>query len=356
MIRVLLINQASIPHFRVPIYGYLSNYLLSWDFDLIVAAEGIQAGNPHPIDFNYIEIRLSSFNIFKLVQGNRADILISWVDLKHMFLFPMYFIAKGLLGRKMIYWGQGCDLLDPNSRTKNLAYAVEQFLCDAIILYAAHLKQYVVPRFHQKIFIANNTLCIDYPGLLPEDKKSVLQDFGIHTKKNIICIGRLQGRKRLEQLFKAFALMNRPEIGLIIVGPDSEGILDKVESDNIFKLGPIYGNKKFDLLSVADVYCLPGAVGLSIIDAFYCGLPFVTEDGDESAEIEYLKDGINGFAVPRGDVNELANKLSLLLDDDQLRLQYSTAARQEYEQNAHIDRLCEGFRDALNFVTGRNDK
>ena len=86
----------------------------------------------------------------------------------------------------------------------------------------------------------------------------------------------MQKRKRVDILVKALNLMNRPDIGLILIGPDTEGILDEIKGDNIYKLGPIYGHKKFDLLSASDIYCLPGAVGLSIIDAFHCGLPFVT--------------------------------------------------------------------------------
>src|SRR4029077_5213711 len=211
------------------------------------------------------------------------------------------------------------------------------------VLYAEHLKKYVSPRFHHKIFVANNTLALDYPGLPPDNKDRILGRYNIHTRKNIICMGRFQKRKRIEQLVSAAQLMNRPDIGLILVGPDTEGVLKSVEGPNIFKLGPIYDTDRFDLLSAADVYCLRGPVGLSIVDAFHCGLPFVTEEGDESAEIAYLKHGENGFVVPRGDVRELAMRLGLLLDDDELRARFSAAARKEAATNASIERLCEGF-------------
>ena len=354
MIRVLLINQDRIPHFRVPVYGYLSRYLNNYGFEFMVASAGIQSGNPHPIEFQYAEIPLSVRSLTRFISRQRIDVIISWVDMKHLYLFPMYFTAKVLLGRKMIYWGQGRDLLNKEARIKNLAYAVEQAICDAIILYADHLKKYVPGRFHKKVFVANNTLCLNYPGLPPEARGNVLAEYGIHTKKNIICMGRMQKRKRVEHIVEAVAYMKRPDIGLILVGPDPDGILNKIEGDNIYKLGPIYGVKKFDLLSAADVYCFPGAVGLSIIDAFHCGLPFVTEYGDESAEIMYLKDGVNGFIVPRGNLQEMAEKLMLLLDNDELRWQFSDAAKREIAENGHIDKLCAGFRDALCYVTGQH--
>lgn len=352
MIRILLINQTKIPHYRVPVYNYLSEYLKKYGFDFIVVSEGLQTSNPHVVEFNFREIKLSTLNLSRFITKNEIVVIISWVDMKHLYLFPVYFIAKGIMGKKMIYWGQGRDLLDQDSHIKNLAYAIEQSLCDAIILYAEHLKKYIPKRFHGKVFIANNTLHINYPGLLPEKKSLVLTEYGIHTEKNIICMGRMQKRKRIEHLVKAFSLMKRSDIGLILVGPDQEDVLKNISGENIYKLGSIYGDQKYNLLSVADVYCLPGAFGLSIIDAFYCGLPFVTEDGDESAEIMYLKDGVNGFIVPKGDTQALAQKLLLLLDNENLRQKFSAAAMKEVRENANMDKFCAGFRDALFYVTG----
>ncbi|MEA3391844.1 MAG: glycosyltransferase family 4 protein [Candidatus Marinimicrobia bacterium] len=285
----------------------------------------------------------------------KIDVIIDFMELRNLYLFPTYLFSKGLLRLKMIYWGQGRDLLDPDARLKNFAYATEQAMCDAIILYAEHLKKYIPKKFYKKTFVANNTLYMDYPGLTPGvTRANVLTEYGIKTKKNIICMGRMQKRKRLDHLAEALSYMNRPDIGLILVGPDPEGVLDTIKGDNIYKLGPIYGDKKFDLLTASDIYCLPGAVGLSIIDAFHCGLSVVTEDGDESAEIMYLKDGVNGFFVPRGNKQEMSKKLQLLLDNDELRHKFSEAAKREIEENGNIDKLCGGFRDALFYATGKD--
>jgi glycosyltransferase involved in cell wall biosynthesis len=255
------------------------------------------------------------------------------------------------LHRKIIYWGHGRDLLDNEARIKNLAYAAQHAMSDAIILYAEHLKNYVPHCFHKKVFIANNTLYFSYRGLKPgRTRESVLAEYGIRTKLNIICVGRMQKRKRIENLVEAIAYMKRSDVGLILVGPDPDGVLNKLKGNTIYKLGPIYGDRKYDLLSSSDVYCLPGPLGLSIVDAFYCGLPIVTEDGDVSPEIMYLKDGINGFIVPRGDVCQLASKLQLLLNDELLRKRFSTEAMKEIKTNGHIDKMSKGFSDALLFA------
>lgn len=354
MTRVLLIHAGEIPHYRLPIYSYLSKYLMSYGYNLSVVSGGIQRDNPHAVGFQYFEMQLSSLKLARHIYTHHIDIIIDFMALRHRYLFPTYFLAKGLLRRKMIYWGQGRDLLDLRNRIKNLAYAVEQAMCAAVILYAEHLIKYIPRPFHKKVFIANNTLFLSYKGLPPGvTRESTLAAYGIKTKKNIICVGRMQSRKRIDDLAKAFAMLDSSSIGLILVGPDPEGVLANIKGDNIYKLGPLFNDNKFDLLSSADVFCLPGAVGLSIVDAFYCGLPLVTEEGDESAELMYFKNGVNGFAVPRGDTLELCNKLGLLLNDDELRKKFSAAAKREITENGNIDKFCSGFRDALFYVTGR---
>ena len=351
MTRILLLHGGQIPHYRVPVYNNLSQYLSERSFRLTVISEGIEPGNPSTVFFDHSPMELSVSSIVRTVWRGNFGVLIMWVNMRYRYLFPVYVVVKGILRRKMIWWGQGRDLAHPNAIIKNLAYGTEHACCDAIVLYAEHLRKYVAHRFQNKTFVANNTLAITYPGLPAGSKESVLKSYNIRTRKNIICMGRLQKRKRVGQLLKALRAMNRSDVGLILVGPDPEGVLEHVDDPNVYKLGPIYGDQCFDLLSAADVYCLPGAVGLSIVDAFYCGLPFVTEEGDESAEIGYLKHGVNGFIVPRGDVSELARMLLLLLDDDKLRLRFSEAARKEAVTNASMDKMCQGFLLALKYVT-----
>jgi glycosyltransferase involved in cell wall biosynthesis len=351
MIRVLLLHGGEVPHYRVPVYNHLSAYLRERSFALAVASEGIQPGNPTAVQFDFVQMRLSARSVGHVLRRGGYDVLIMFVNIRHRYLFPVYLVAKGILRRKLVWWGQGRDLAQPDAILKNAAYATEHALCDAIILYAEHLKKYVAARFRHKVFIANNTLAVSYEGRPLDSREHVLHSYGIRTRKNIICVGRFQRRKRIDHLVAAMQLMKRPDVGLILVGPDAEGVLDGINGDNVYKLGEIYGEERFDLLLAADVYCLPGAVGLSIVDAFHCGLPFVTEEGDESAEIAYLKHGKNGFVVPRGDAAELAKRLLLLLDDDELRARFSEAARREVAENASIDRLCEGFAQALQYAT-----
>jgi glycosyltransferase involved in cell wall biosynthesis len=355
MIKVLLINQNEIPHYRVPVYSHLSRYLEGRGFSLMVVSGGIQGGNPHAVQFDYRQFPLSCLSIAKLIFKISPDVVIFWVNLKNLYLFPVLIFTK-VMGKKAIYWGHGRDLLDERARAKNIAYAIEQWICDAIILYAEHLQKHVLTRFHKKVFVANNTLNLTAHHAGSFSKDQTLAKYHIKTKKNIICIGRMQKRKKVHHLFRAFELINNGEIGLVLVGPDTDRILRQIEGDNVHKLGPIYAeDAKLALLSAADVFCLPGALGLSIVDALYCGLPVVTEEGENSAEIMYLRDGINGYIVPKNDVKQMAAKLRLLLEDDTLRAELSRAAKNEIMLKGHIDVMCEGFNKALRFALRKDE-
>ena len=350
--KVLLINQEKVPHYRVAVYNRLSEYLKNENFALTVASGGIQDGSTHPVEFDLRAAPLSFLRLAKLILEIKPDILIFWVGLKFPYLYPILFLAK-ILGKQTIHWGHGSDLLRPKGlglTVRTFAYNIDFHMASAIILYADHLKKNVKPQFQNKIFIANNTLAFDYVPNAQFDKANCLSRYKITTAKNIVCCGRMQRRKRIENLVAAFQLLDRRDVGLILAGPDTEGVLQDVRGENIHILGPIYGDEILDLLSACDVFCLPGAVGLSIVDAFYCGLPIVTEEGDGSPEIMYLKDGVNGFVVPRNDIQQLKQKLELLLDNDAFRKQFSIAARGEIMTNGHIDKMCQGFADALRFV------
>jgi glycosyltransferase involved in cell wall biosynthesis len=350
IVKVLLINQGKIPHYRVPVYNYLSSYLEKKGFSVTVVSAGIQEGTSNLATFSSIVLPLNSFNLIKTILKADPQVVIFWVNLKYKYLFPVILFTKAIR-KKALYWGHGRDLMDISASLKNLAYATEHWICDAIILYADHLRKYIMKKLHYKVFIANNTLNLTSINTESFAKEMTLSKYNIKTKKNIICMGRMQKRKRLEDLFSAFKILDDPGIGLILVGPDTDGLLNEIDGSNIYKLGPIYGDERFALLSASDIYCLPGAVGLSIVDAFYCGLPIVTEEGDESPEIMYLKDRVNGFIVSKGDVTQLALKLKILLNNDVLRAKYSRAARNEIITKGNMDVMCKGFEDALRYVS-----
>ena len=59
-----------------------------------------------------------------------------------------------------------------------------------------------------------------------------------------------------------------------------------------------------------------------MIEAFSCGLPCVSFDCKEGPS-EIIADGVNGFLVETGNVNQLADKIQQLMENEELRKRFS---------------------------------
>jgi len=141
-------------------------------------------------------------------------------------------------------------------------------------------------------------------------------------------------------------------IGLIIVGPGlSEEQRNKIkELGNVKYLGPVFDKKKIsELFIIADIFCIPGTNGLGLNQAFYWGLPAITEDVHHSPEIYYLKNNKNGYIVPKGNIGKLRGKIELLLFNDSIYKSFSKKAKKVIETEASIEKMFEGFQKAINF-------
>lgn len=347
---IILIHQKKIQHYRVSVYNYLYNYLLKKGYNLRLLSGGVQDDNPYEINFPFTIVNLDFLNLAKIINKQKPDALIFFVDAKNLYLIPLIFYSK-ILRIKTIYWGHGINLQKKSNKV-NIVYRFEHKLFDAIVLYANHLKKYINAKHLYKTFVANNTLNMTTNLTSLKNKKKVLSKYNIRTQKNIIFVGRIQKRKRINDLVLAFKLLCGNDTGLILVGEADNGILNEAEvgNENIYIIGPKYGNELLELLKASYIYCIPGAIGLGIVHAFHFGLPVVTEKVDHGPEIMYFKDGINGFMVEKGNLSALAEKMRMLLDNDKLREQFSKAAKQEIETKGHINNLCKGFLDSLDYL------
>jgi glycosyltransferase involved in cell wall biosynthesis len=341
-----------LPHYRVKTYGYLHTYLINHNYNLAVVTEGIQKDYNSPISFPLYRMKLSLSSLIRFALNHKPKAYLLVIAHSKRYFFPFLIFLK-TIKQKFASWTHGVNLQRKHSKLSRFFHHLEHALCDGIILYGDHMKEYIAENHLHKVYIANNTINLTEYNPRLTDRAAILRKHGITTEKNIIFVGRIQKRKRIKDLFKAFELLSDKKYGLIIVGPDEEAITAQLKKNNprVYTIGPLYGTDVLDLLKASDVFCIPGSIGLSIVDAMYCGLPVVTERLDHGPEIMYLRDGINGFFVDKGDYRALADRIQTLLENEELHLQFSQKAREEIETNGHIDNLCKGILQCLNGLT-----
>jgi phosphatidylinositol alpha-mannosyltransferase len=178
--------------------------------------------------------------------------------------------------------------------------------------------------------LSGNAITIIPNGI---DTKKYTRSTGTTSKSKIIdnailYIGRLEKRKGVKYLIKAFALVFRsnPSARLIIAGdgPDrsklEQYVIDK-EIEGIEFMGYINEDTKLDLLSKCRVFCSPAVYGESfgivLLEAMSMGMPIVA--GNNPGYASVMKEtGRLSLVNPR-DISELANRLQLFLEDEALR-------------------------------------
>lgn len=95
-------------------------------------------------------------------------------------------------------------------------------------------------------------------------------------------------------------------------------------------------------LAESQIFCLCShweGLPLSILEAMAVGLPVVASDVGGVSEI--VQEGVTGFLVKRGDIDGLADRLRLLLQDPQLRHRMGQAGRARYLECFTVDRMAE---------------
>jgi glycosyltransferase involved in cell wall biosynthesis len=112
-------------------------------------------------------------------------------------------------------------------------------------------------------------------------------------------------------------------------------------SENVLFLGPVYDEKvlSFWFLS-SDVFVIPSCIGLSAHHAMCYNLPIITDNDYEqqASEFEVLFDGLNACLYKANNPQSLAEKIKLLLDNEELRQFVATNAFHTVSELSSLDK------------------
>ena len=160
-------------------------------------------------------------------------------------------------------------------------------------------------------------------------------------RKTVLFVGGLGHRKGVYDILKAIPRVaeKHPTVRFLFAGQEEARgeweRIEKVWSENHLEehaqfLGCVTGLAKLDLFLRADIFLLPSYgenLPYSLLEAMAAGLPVVATPVGAIPEI--VEEGRNGFLIPPGDVQSLAERIMQLLGDPRLRILMSHANREK---------------------------
>ena len=332
--------------YKIAIFNKLSAFLEHKGYKLIIWYRHINDPNKE-CNFSYIhDTSMTLKNYSRVLGENKIDAIINILfksDPGYYFYFASILKAK-VLRIPLIFYGHGIDK-QKDQWWRNCLYNLTYFLFDGIILYTPAEKSKLWKCFHYKITCANNTLDFDNMNI-QENKEQIKTRYNINSPKIILTTGRLHARKKIEILSEIFIqnYKDSPDVAWVLVGPDlSDEVKHAIKGiSNIYFLGPIYEKMKMaEIFSIADFYCVPGALGLGIVEALYWGLPVITMAVNHGPEAYYLRHDFNSLIAR--DKQELKQMIHDILFDDEKRLIFSGNAKKVFHEEATLDKMFEGF-------------
>jgi len=152
----------------------------------------------------------------------------------------------------------------------------------------------------------------------------------------VLYVGGLRITKGLDILIRSMSFIVREldDVKLLIAGEGPmKSYLLKLVNDlklraNVSFLGHVPRHTLPSLYNKADVFCLPSfyeSFGFVVLEAMSCGLPVVASNVGGIRDI--VRNGVDGFLVTPGDIDELSEALIRLLLNAELRRRMGSSAR-----------------------------
>ena len=196
-----------------------------------------------------------------------------------------------------------------------------------------------------KMVVLTDSALNDWPELSNVVKIPDALPFKIDGKselsaKRVLSIGRYAYDKGNDLLLQAWAIIEKQmhNWSLDVYGNGNKAPYQKqmtelgVDQQRCHLFGPV-ADVKTEYLS-SSVFVLPSrfeGFGLVIIEAMACGVPVIAFDC-ENGPRSIIADGETGFLIPAFDINLLAEKVMLLMNDHELRYRMGKNAQKAASQ------------------------
>ena len=338
--------------YRIPVYN-----LLAQSFDVTVAHYGKRIDDS---GINFKQIILTPRNIgpfvfFKENIGELASKYDAVIALGELRFLP--FMRLGfLINRKfsLTFWNIGVSASYNKKFDEDRSLDFVRFgllnRADSIVFYTDYpVKRYVEDGgiAKEKLFVANNTVEV-------LERISIKKD-----KSHFLFVGTLYKAKKIFDLLEAYLLANniasiKP---LIIIGDGEErmNILNWIKENDleskITLTGAVFEQQVLkSYYKDAIALISPGQAGLTVLNSFAYGVPFVTsENAITGGEVFNIKNGVNGI-IYKESVTRLSEILVELSNDALAVNNMSINAQNYYFNERTIDVMVSGLKDSVSYA------
>jgi glycosyltransferase involved in cell wall biosynthesis len=197
---------------------------------------------------------------------------------------------------------------------------------------------------HQPVFIAPNAVIRKPTWTMP------IRPDEFDNRPSILFVGRLQARKRIDNLVKACAALPegiQPNVWIVGDGPERSKLESLAKSiyPRAKVLGAMHDERVTSYFKSADLFVLPGTGGLAVQEAMAYGLPVVVAEGDGTQK-QFVSEQ-NGWLIPQNNLNALIDSLKVSLSNpSRLRKMGQESYRIVFEE-FNLENMVENFINAV---------
>lgn len=270
--------------------------------------------------------------------------------------------AAPLRGQKVAFWGHGLNLQAPADALANRFKRIYSTWPDWWFAYTSKVARLVADMGfpQERITVVQNaidtrTLARQAAAVSPEALARLRHELGIGNGPVGLFCGGMYKEKRIDFLLEACRLIRQAipkfEVVFLGAGPDAVKIKEAVAEHRwMHYVGPKFDDERAPYFKLADVFLMPGLVGLAVLDCLATELPLVTTSYPfHSPEIEYLENGVNGLMAENSlgaFVSETVRVLNSKMLQERIRCGCREAA-ERYTLEAMVSRFAGGVRQAL---------
>lgn len=381
----VLFDQRVIPNYRVGVYQKLAN-MPSIDLTVSYWSKRFTDNTPHvygglgfkTVDFQPISYRINgkhywlNIDLVKYVFSKRPHVIIGPIGMfciKPIFSKMLESALRLITGVRFVYRTSFGLLpgVQPNTSPKGLRKLFYKMLYRDVVVTtyteraASIAKSQGCPS--DRLFIDYNSMDSDELLIIREQlakteknwKYDFYKKYGISNAGFVLFASRISREKRLDVLIDAWEQVTKKynNMQLVVVGsgPGKDEAVQQAlpQGERIIYVDGIYEEKELaKFYYLASIVVFPGYATLSAHFAMCFNKPIVSSQYGNEAE--YVKDGINGFVYDYGKVEDLAKKISALLENKYLAKCFAMQSERTVRGKINVGNMVETIRSAVLFA------